>query len=84
MRDHGHGVGVAAGQVRRQTRLGSEAVYVVRDVSGPLVELEVIRAPGLRPGQTFRFTQEAVLAMELIESGANPGVTRDDGAHDSV
>jgi hypothetical protein len=61
---------LAVGQTRRQSRLGSEALYRIRECNGPLVEVEVVRAPGLSEGQRFRLTREAVLEMELIDSPA--------------
>lgn len=63
----GDGSRLAPGQVRRVVRLGSEALYRVHECAGPLVEVEVVRAPGLSEGQRFRFSREAVLEMELVD-----------------
>lgn len=62
-----YGAGVAAGQLRRQIKLGSAAVYRIRAVEGAYVQVEVVRAPGLRAGQRFKFTRAAVELMELID-----------------
>jgi hypothetical protein len=55
---------VAVGDVLRHRRLGSLATYRVIGDHGDLLELEVIDAPGLSPGQRFRFTRAAVADME--------------------
>lgn len=47
--------------------LGQDALYRVIAKSGGLVELEVVRAPGLKPGQRVRFTEEAVLQMSVVD-----------------
>ncbi len=56
---------LAVGQVRRLARLGSEAVYRIDSIDDELVWVEVVDAPGLRPGQRFRFTRTSVARMEL-------------------
>jgi hypothetical protein len=56
---------VEPGQIRRNRLLETEAVYRVVSVADDVVEVEVVRAPGLKEGQRFSFTQEAVAAMEL-------------------
>ena len=48
-------------------RLGEDALYRVIDVSGELVVVEVVRAPGLRSGTQIRFTQDAVSNMKVVE-----------------
>ena len=48
-------------------RLGEDALYRVVDVSGELVVVEVVRAPGLRSGTQIRFTQDAVSNMKVVE-----------------
>jgi hypothetical protein len=58
---------VEPGQIRRKRLLDSEAVYRVVAVADDLVEVEVVRAQGLKGGQRFSFTHEAVAAMELAE-----------------
>jgi hypothetical protein len=63
---------VAAGQLRRQVRLGSQATYRVCAINGAQVEVEVVRAPGLAAGQRFTFTRDAVLAMELVTADEQP------------
>jgi hypothetical protein len=67
---------LAVGQLRRQRRLRSEAVYRVCDWTDAFVEVEVVTAPGLQASQSFRFTREAVLAMEVVppnEAASEPG-----------
>jgi hypothetical protein len=56
------------GQIRTLRRLDSQASYRVLEVDGDLVEVEVIDAPGLKPGQRFKFTSESVEAMEFVPS----------------
>jgi hypothetical protein len=56
---------VEQGQIRRNRLLESEAIYRVVAVADDLVEVEVVEAPGLKPGQRFSFTAEVVEAMEL-------------------
>ncbi len=62
--------GLAVGQLRRQVRLESEAVYRVCELDDDFAAVEVVRAPGLHPGQRFRFKRDAVAAMELAEPAA--------------
>ena len=42
------------------------------DVQDVMVEVEVIEAPGLSPGQRFSFAADAVAAMELVSEAAIP------------
>jgi hypothetical protein len=58
---------LVVGQLRRQRRLGSEAVYRVCDFSHQDVWVEVVRAPGLNPGEKFKFAREAVIAMDVSD-----------------
>jgi hypothetical protein len=58
--------GVAVGQLRRQTMLGSTATYRVAAVQDEHVVLEVWHVPGLRPGETLRVTRAAAESMELL------------------
>jgi hypothetical protein len=57
---------LAVGQLRKQVFLETEAVYRVCEVSATSVQVEVVRAPGLTPGQRFTFTAAAVLRMALL------------------
>jgi hypothetical protein len=61
----------ATGQLRRHVMLGTEAVYRVRAVRHEIIDVEVVRAPGLQAGQRFAFTREVVVAMELLSSPAS-------------
>jgi hypothetical protein len=54
------------GQLRRQVRLQSEAIYRVCGWTETLVQVTVVRAPGLRSGQRFTFTRSAVAGMEVL------------------
>lgn len=56
---------LVVGQLRRHVRLGSEAVYRVCDFGPETVWVEVVRVPGLSPGQRFKFSRDAVIAMEV-------------------
>lgn len=55
-----------AGELRKRVLLGSEAVYRVCDWNQALVEVEVVRSPGLEPGQRFQFALAAVTAMVVV------------------
>ena len=50
----------------RHRALGTEAVYRILDASGPTVEVEVVRAPGLDAGARLTFTREAAQAMDRL------------------
>jgi hypothetical protein len=57
---------LAAGQLRRHVRLGTEAVYRVHNWDELTVRVEVVRAPGLRAGQEIRLDYRAVLEMPVV------------------
>jgi hypothetical protein len=57
---------ISVGQLRCQAALDSEAVYRVRGLHQGHVEVEVVHAPGLWAGQRFRFTVDAVAAMDVV------------------
>jgi hypothetical protein len=59
--------GLAEGQLRRQVRLGSKALYRVCACEGNYARVEVVQAPGLRPGAHYKFTRAAVELMELVD-----------------
>jgi|1186.fasta_scaffold219223_2 hypothetical protein len=86
---------VEPGQIRRKRLLESEARYRVVAVAADLVEVEVVEAPGLKPGQRFSFTHDAVaemdldgapsLVLHLPPSSNDPDdVRRGEGGHDPV
>ena len=50
-------------RVLRLRSLNSESAYREVSRSGPVVELEVLSAPGLKPGTHLRVTSAAVRAM---------------------
>ena len=54
------------GEFRRRVSLGVEAVYRVCDWNDELAEVEVVRAPGLRRGQRFKFDVAAVRSMTVV------------------
>lgn len=58
---------LSVGQLRRLVVLETEAVYRVCGLAPGLVDVEVVKAPGLTVGQQFAFTREAVLAMDLLD-----------------
>ena len=64
------GSGVAEGQLRRQERLGSKALYRVCACEGNYARVEVVEAPGLRAGAHYKFTRAAVALMELVDESA--------------
>jgi ornithine cyclodeaminase/alanine dehydrogenase-like protein (mu-crystallin family) len=55
-----------SGGLLRQRALNSDAVYRVLSVSGPIVEAEVVAAPGLAPGTHVRMTAAAAAAMKPV------------------
>jgi hypothetical protein len=65
------------GEFRRRVLLVTEAVYRVCDWNDELAEVEVVRGPGLRRGQRFKFDVAAVRNMTLVlapgESARRPG-----------
>jgi hypothetical protein len=52
----------------RRRALESEAIYTVIAVDGDLIEVEVVRAPGLPAGKRLKFTCRDVRAMEPINA----------------
>ncbi len=54
------------GQLRRQVLLGSEALYRVCGFGEKLVEVEVVRAPGLKSGRRLQLTRDAVEHMDPV------------------
>jgi hypothetical protein len=58
-----------SGQLLKQEVLGTEAIYRVIATNDRGVEIEVVRAPGLKPGTRFVFALAAVLAMDPLTSG---------------
>jgi hypothetical protein len=67
------------GELRKQAILGSEAVYRVRDWNQTLVRVEVVRAPGLEPGQTFQFAVAAVAEMAVVLGPGDSKAVQADG-----
>ena len=57
---------VKAGSVARHCLFADDGVYRVVRVLGELVEVEVVRAPGLARGTRFRVTQAAVDRMAVL------------------
>ena len=64
MSSQGHELRI--GQLRRQILLGTEALYRVCDFGQELVEVEVVRAPGLQSGRRFNLTRDAVENMDPV------------------
>jgi hypothetical protein len=58
------------GEFRRQTGLSTEAVYRVCGCTETVVQVEVVRAPGLDSGQRFTFTRAAVANMAVVSDVA--------------
>lgn len=59
------------GEFRRRVHLGTEAVYRVCGFNDDLAEVEVVRAPGLRRGQRFKFKVAAVRSMAVVVGPAD-------------
>jgi hypothetical protein len=69
---------LAVGQLRRQTRLSSEAIYEICELTAQYARVEVVRAPGLRAGQHFKFSRAAVALMELVTAPLAPEPAADE------
>jgi hypothetical protein len=67
------GSAVWSGGLLRQRALHSDAVYRVHRVSGPIVEAEVVAAPGLAPGTRLRMTAAAAAAMKPVPRASIAG-----------
>lgn len=59
---------ITPASVLRHQALGSEALYRVASVEDSLIEVQVVRAPGLIQGTRLRFTAAAAAAMELVSA----------------
>jgi hypothetical protein len=57
---------LTASNLLRHSALGSESLYRILGVSGGLVSVEVVRAPGLERGARVRITPRAARAMAQI------------------
>jgi hypothetical protein len=53
-------------QHRSHARLGTKAVYRVCDLTDSLVEVEVVKSPGLKRGQHFQFDAATVRKMPIV------------------
>ena len=58
-----------SGTLIRRVALGSEATYRVLSENRRGVEVEVVEAPGRRPGARFTFTIADVIAMTDLSAG---------------
>lgn len=56
-------------------------MYRVVSERGGIVELEVVRAPSLEPGDRYRLTAEAVRDMDVIDEDAEVSGGVDDAEH---
>jgi hypothetical protein len=65
MNSHNHMNPLEVNQHRSHARLGTKAVYRVCGFTDSLVEVEVVRSPGLERGQRFRFDAAAVRKMPI-------------------
>ncbi len=65
----------------RHSVLGEESLYRVVSERGGIVELEVVRAPSLEPGDRYRLTAEAVREMAVIDEDAELSAGVDDAEH---
>ncbi len=52
--------------------MGSKALYRVCSCEGNFARVEVVEAPGLQPGQHYKFTLAAVEHMELVDESEFP------------
>jgi len=63
---------LSAGLLLRRRALGSDSIYRVRAASGSVVEVEVLEAPGMKPGVRIGLCSAAACALERVraETGA--------------
>ena len=57
----------------RHSLLGTESIYRISRVEGALVELEVVRVPGLQSGTRVRVTRAAARGMLTVSTRASSG-----------
>ena len=70
-----HSLTLSTGQMLRRRALGSDSIYRVRGASGPTVEVEVIEAPGMRPGARIELSVAVARALEGLRAiSADAGV----------
>jgi len=62
--------------VLRHRALCSEALYRPIQTRGPIVEVEVVAAPGLQPGTRLQLTAAAVAAMSSVAVDSGGRVKR--------
>ena len=67
-------------RVLHRRSLNSESAYRVVSRRGSTVEVEVLNAPGLRPGAHLHITADAARAMQHQDSRTNERVLRFAGA----
>ena len=65
-REHNDDRAVLPGRMLRQRALGSSALYRVIEQVEHGVRVEVVEAPGLAPGASFVFSEDAIAAMEVL------------------
>jgi hypothetical protein len=68
-------MGQSAPGLLRHSLLGTDSVYRVSRVEGALVELEVVRVPGLQPGTRVQVTRAAARSMRTLPARASSGTT---------
>jgi hypothetical protein len=74
-----HRPALSTGLLLRRRALGSDSVCRVRSATGPIVEVEVVEAPGMKPGARIDLCIAAARALERMRSiSALPG--RESGA----
>ena len=74
-----HPLALSTGLLLRRRALGTDSIYRVRTATGPIVEVEVVEAPGMKPGARIELCIAAARALERLRSiSAIPG--RESGA----
>jgi len=67
-----HNPALEPGQLVRRRMLGTDATYRVVGQNARGVEVEVVEAPGLTPGDRFTFALEDVAVMRAIQEKTEP------------
>jgi hypothetical protein len=70
---------VKPGTLLRRRALGTEALYRVLTTADNVVEVEVVRAPGLHKGQRVRLTTRDVHAMQELDTSSCDAPSRGNG-----
>ncbi len=59
---------LSTGLLLRRRALGSDSIYRVRAATGPTVQVEVVEAPGMKPGARIELCVTAARALDRLRS----------------